>query len=189
MKYTYTNILLLSLLTTFTTGCKKDPTKNATLPPATQEGGNTVGFTLNGEVWMPYYKCGFGQNPCGEISARYSTPSAAPNAISFQFARIKDKKSSGLTVSSSGIGTVTSSGSKVDSISAVFNAENSSGNTGYFTGPLPGSKFIITKIDYQNKIISGEFEFVLLEQNGSGRTITLKGGRFDFKFNACKCSN
>ncbi len=186
--------LLLSLLiiTIFSfSKCKKneDPTKNAVLPAATQEGKNTVGFILNNEVWIPYSKCGFGADPCGEISARYSTPLAAPNAISFQFARIRDNASSDLTFSSSGIGTITTVGNKIDSIQIDFFAEGASGNNGNYAGPLTGSKFIITKIDMQNQIIAGEFEFVLREQNGTGRQITLKDGRFDFKFNACKCSN
>lgn len=51
----------------------------------------------------------------------------------------------------------------------------------------------ITKIDFQNQIISGQFEFILRERKNDGTVtdnlITLKDGRFDFKFNACKCSN
>ncbi len=115
---------------------------------------------------------------------RYSTPSAASNAISFQFARIRNNVSSDLTISSSSIGTITTTGNKIDSISIIYGPEDgASGNSGLFTGPLLGSKFIVTKIDYSTQIISGEFEFVLRERTGSGRTITLKEGRFDFKFN------
>ena len=179
---------LLFAATFFLATCKKSKPET-TLPPATQEGKNTVGFTINGEVWVPFYKCGFGQDPCGEISARYSTPFAAPDAISFQFERRRKDKSSSLTISSSMRGTVRSIGNKVDSISAVFLGENSAGNNDYYYGPLPGSKFIITKIDHQAQIISGEFELILIEQNGSGKEISIKDGRFDFKFNACKCSN
>jgi hypothetical protein len=186
-------IFLLPIFLSSFTGCKKnnDPTKNAVLPPATQEGKNTVGFTIDGEVWVPYSKCESFSNPCNEILARYgASGGAAPNGIDFGFTRTRGSKSSHLTISSSGIGTITTVGNKIDSIGITYRPEDwASGNSGFFTGPLPGSKFIITKIDYQSKIISGEFEFVLLEQNGSGRTITLKDGRFDFTFNACKCSN
>lgn len=63
MKITCTYLLLI-LFTILTTGsCKKDPIKNAVLPPATQEGKNTVGFTINSEVWVPYYKCQSFSNP------------------------------------------------------------------------------------------------------------------------------
>ena len=193
MRYSlYLFVLLLPL--TLTYSCKKnsDPTKNAKLPAATQEGKNTIGFTINGEVWIPYYKCRSFGNPCAEFSARYGVSGgAAPNAIDFAFTRKRENKSSSLSISSSGLGTITTMGSKIDSIDVSFTAENWSGNTGAFGGPYLGgtNKFIVTKIDYQNQIISGEFELVLIEQNGTGNTITLKDGRFDFQFNACKCSN
>ena len=177
-------LLFLAVCALCSLQCRKDK-----IPPATQEGKNTLGFTLDGQVWVPYAECGTFSDPCREISADYSSPSAAPDAIDFQFTRVNGNKSSTLTISSSGIGTITTPGEKIDSIGIVFSGENSSGNNGRYGGPLSGSKFIIIKIDKQNQIISGEFEFVLLEQNGSGNTITLKDGRFDFKFNACRCSN
>jgi len=37
--------------------CHKDKFAPAVLPEATQEGKNTIGFSVNGEVWRPYYKC------------------------------------------------------------------------------------------------------------------------------------
>jgi hypothetical protein len=170
--------------------CKKDPTANAVLPPATQEGKNTVAFTINGEVWVPYYKCRYFISPCHEISAKYGAlGGTAPNGIDFGFTRERRGKFSSLSVSSTGLGTITTIGNKIDSIGISFSDENSSGNDGQYGGPLPGSKFIITKIDHQNEIISGEFELIFIEQNRSGKTLTLKDGRFDFKFNACKCSN
>jgi hypothetical protein len=50
-----------------------------------------------------------------------------------------------------------------------------------------GSSFNITKLDKVNRIISGEFEFILNEDTGSGKQIILKNGRFDLKMNACLC--
>ena len=185
------SIILLLITYLFFAGCKKDPTKNATLPAARQEGRNTIGFTINGEVWVPYAKCAAFSNPCREISARYgASGGAAPNGIDFGFERIRNGKMSYLLISSP-FATITSIGEKVDSIDVSFDLGNSgvNGNNGYFTGPLLGSKFYISKIDSSARIISGDFVFILLEQNGSGKTITLKDGRFDFKFNACKCSN
>lgn len=180
----------LFIIFSFSTGCKKDPTKNAKLPPITQEGKNTIGFTINDEVWMPYCKCGFMRDPCGEILARYGVSGGAePNGIDFGFGRERKGRFSSLSISSALTGTITSIGDKTDSIGVSFLSENMNGNNGYFTGPITGSKFIITKFDYPNQIISGEFEFILMEQNGTGNTITIKDGRFDFKFNACKCSN
>lgn len=169
--------------------CRKEELPSSNLPAATQEGKNTIGFILNEEVWVPYAKCSMGSDPCGEISARYSTPSAAPNGIGFQFARLRNGKSSSLTIYTWQSNAISTIGEKIDSIGVEYSGENSMGNNDNYAYPLPGSKFVITKIDHQNQIIAGEFEFILQEQNGSGKTIRLKDGRFDFKFNACKCSN
>lgn len=182
----------LFIIFSFGTGCKKDPTKKAKLPPITQEGKNTIGFTINGDVWVPYYKCRFMGNPCGEIHASYGEAGgAASNGIGFSFSRIRNEKMSSLIFSSAFV-TITSVGEKIDSIGITFLSEEMS-NDGYFIGPVAGSKFIITKIDFQNQIISGQFEFILRERKNDGTVtdnlITLKDGRFDFKFNACKCSN
>jgi len=48
----YCVIILLVLSSIFAT-CKKNPTDSNGLPPATQEGKNTFGFLLNGQVWTP----------------------------------------------------------------------------------------------------------------------------------------
>jgi len=172
--------------------CKKDPTKNATLPQATQEGKNTVGFMINDEVWVPYAKCGGSMagsgsgNLCSKISARYGLPNSSENGLSFQFKRKREKveKSSSLTINSQLGANITSTGEKIDLISVFFSDENNN----EYSRLQPGSKFIITKLDTINGIISGEFEFILNEYNGSsGKQITLKNGRFDFKMNACIC--
>lgn len=191
MKYfSRTFIWFLIILSAFINStCKKSSAPPAVLPPITQEGKNTVGFTIDGDVWVPYAKCGFGSDPCGEISARYSSPLASPDGIDFQFERERGNKSSFLSISTAGTGgSITRTGNKIDSISVGFQGENWNGSSGAYSGPMPGSLFSITKIDHLNQIISGNFKFVLRE-NGSSNVLTIDNGRFDFKFNACKCSN
>jgi hypothetical protein len=173
--------------------CRKDPAANAKLPPATQEGRNTVGFMIDDEVWIPYYECRFMGDPCGEIHASYGEAGgAAPNAYDFNVIKKRNNNFSALTVTSSGVGTITTIGEKIDSIRLNYD-DNILSKDGYFIGPISGSRFIITKIDFQDQIISGEFEFILREIKNVGTVtdnfIMLKDGRFDFKFNACKCSN
>lgn len=183
-------ILVLSALICLLSSlkCKKDKYPPAVLPAITQTGQNTVGFTIDGNVWVPYYECGFGRNPCGKITGGVSYPYASAEGISFQFSREHNGKVAVLTISTGNFRTITSIGDKIDSISVDFQSESYSGNNfGVYGGHLSGSKFIVTKFDRQNQIISGEFELVLLEQNGSGKTITISDGRFDFKFNACLC--
>jgi hypothetical protein len=179
-----TKLILLTMAILAINSCKKDPTKNAVLPEATQEGKNTVGFILNDEVWVPYGKC---KTLCNKISARYGFPDAEEFGIDFQFKREKLGKTSGLTISSTLIGNITSLGDKIDSIGVNFQGENSNGNSDDYSRLQKGSSFNITKLDKVNRIISGEFEFILNEDTGSGKQIILKNGRFDLKMNACLC--
>lgn len=186
-------LVFCTLLLTNVT-CKKDPTKNAVLPPATQEGKNTVGFLINDEVWVPYAKCGGSlagsgsSSACGKINVQYDDLLYG-GSMSFQCSRRKEKsgKTSSLTISSSVTFSISSVGNKIDSIGAHFQGENSNGNEDNYSRLQNGSKFIITKLDKVNRIVSGEFELILGEDNGSGKQITLKSGRFDFKMNSCIC--
>ena len=181
--------LLLSFILFTGMKCKKEEIGIEALPPITQEGKNTFGFLLNGEVWVPYSRCRTFNDPCRKISARYGFPDAEEFGIGFQFAREREKanKSSALTIYNLIGANITSLGNKIDSIGVNFRGENSFGNTDDYSRLQPGSKFIITKFDTVNRIISGEFEFILNEDSGSGKQIILKNGRFDFKMNACLC--
>jgi hypothetical protein len=181
--------LLLVAFVFINAHCKKEHPPKGVLPPITQEGKNTIGFTVGGDVWLPYFKCSFSGNPCGEIEARYGSPLAQPNGIDFSFKRRIGNISSSLIISSSPSGTITSLGDKTDSIAVIYQSEGTDASSRYYYGPLPGSSFIITKIDLLNQIISGQFEFIVREQNGGNSEVTLKDGRFDFTFNACKCSS
>lgn len=172
------------------TRCSKDDPPKAELPPITQAGLNTIGFTINETVWIPYNRCDFGVGPCGEITAEYGYP----DHFNFHFVRHIGGKRSSFLITNGGFSTITSTGDKTDSVSAYYNDDGGnsiSGSSigGSYSGPLAGSRFIITKLDLQNQIIAGEFEFVLQEQASLRRIITLRDGRFDFTINACKCSN
>jgi hypothetical protein len=183
-----TPLLITSTLLLVCVCCKKNHLP-ATLPSITQEGKNTVGFSLNGEVWLPYYKCNLGANPCGEISARYGPPYGPNNIIAFQVARQRNGALSALTINS--LFPITTIGNKYDSINIEFMGENSSGNNNEWSKSYigPAGSFEITRLDSINKIISGIFSFTLFESNGSGRSIQITEGRFDFRMNACICSN
>jgi hypothetical protein len=180
-------VVLLLLSLPFTT-CKKEHPPAAVLPAITQEGKNTIGFKIDGKVWVPYYKCGIGRDPCGEISFRYGPPYGPNNLLDFQIARQQSSGLSALTITS--LTPITTIGNKCDSLNIDFQGEQWNGNNDVwnknFNGP-PGN-FEITKLDTVNGIISGIFSFTLYEENRSGRTIQITDGRFDFKINACICS-
>ncbi len=74
MRNPLTSLILIIFFSLSLSYCHKNKLPAAVLPEATQEGKNTVGFTLNGEVWVPYYKCCWSCDPCGEFSADYGPP-------------------------------------------------------------------------------------------------------------------
>ena len=184
----FLSIIVFTPILLMTINCHKVPSIPKVLPEATQIGKNTIGFVIDGEVWLPYHKCSFSSDPCEQISARYGGPYAAPGSIDFSFARMRNNKLSYLVISAP-FATITFPGDKIDSVGVTYSAENRSGNSGAYSGILPGSKFIITKLDSVNKIISGTFDFILAEDYRSGGTIELKQGRFDLTLNACICSD
>ncbi len=163
--------------------CRKDK-PSSVLPPITQEGRNTIGFKVNDEVWVPYYKCSFGGNPCAEISARYGPPSTSPDHFSLKVAR----ESSYLSIISQVPLTVT--GNKFDSVNIKYLGKKSSGVTHEWSKMWNGTLgiFEITKIDPVGKIISGIFSFKLYSTYGGiTDSIDITDGRFDFMMNACIC--
>lgn len=186
MKPFFLLILLSSNCFIFTT-CKKD-TPSATLPPATQEGKNTIGFKVNGKVWTPYSACGFGLNPCGALNMQYNLPNAPAYYFSFQATRDENSNS----FSTIGIGTlnpntISTTGNKYDSVDVIYTeySRNPLKINEYSTSYFPKGNFTITKIDFTNQIISGTFDCTLY--NGIDSVIITEG-RFDCKFYTCLCN-
>ena len=150
------------------------------LPSVTSSGANTMGFVVNDYVWVPFMKCETLQSACLAQMAY-----VAPPALEFSFARQYRDKKSYLYIKTPLDASVSSIGEKVDSIAVSFYSEDASPTMGVYTGPLPGSKFTITRFDAAAKVISGEFHFILGDQDNT--IIELKSGRFDFNFPACHC--
>ena len=69
----------------FCTSCKKTSPPTV-LPPITQNGANTFGCKINGQVWVPYYPCDLGQSIELEYSIGpiYSSPDLIPLVFSMQ---------------------------------------------------------------------------------------------------------
>ena len=159
------------------------------LPPLTQEGKNTFGCKVNGEIWVPYYKCGGTGNPCGEIAVDvYRTNISTSLPLSFSIAVGQKKSDNSLTAfvietkMNQGIFVV---GNKIDSV--IINYQKPVGQLYYnYNYYSKVEKLEITKLDTVNKIIAGIFEFTLYKSVTDSIKIT--EGRFDLKFAACKCS-
>jgi hypothetical protein len=176
--------LLATALLLLASRCKKDSEPPPPqLPAATQQGLNTIGFKVNGQVWLPYYQCRAFGNPCGEVSFEYGVSPALPHYLSMQFVKQNGDKSSSLTISTFTQTTISSTSNYFDSIGITFRDENSSRFSKYPT--LSGGRFQITYLDKSKRIIAGEFAFKLFD----GRdTLNITEGRFDFTYNLCQCS-
>lgn len=191
MKFRAILVILLSATFLLNAMCKKDrPDPPAVLPPITQFGANTFGCKVDGDVWVPYYKCGGSGNPCGEISVdvrSLNTQNKLPVQIDLNIGRrTKDNSQSFFqinTLNNTGIFTV---GEKIDSIEFKYVKP---GSLEYFESPGRNSTrhFLITNLDTINKVISGTFEATLYRSITDSVKIT--EGRFDLKFQVCKCSN
>ena len=180
----FTLVLLITALLCCSLKCRKDKEKPpAVLPPITQEGKNTFGCKVDGEVWVPYYKCGGTGNPCGELFTDVT------NSIPVTFTiKIGNKKSvsSFFTIETKPGFAIGSVGNKIDSVILNFQSEGGGlyYNYNYYNRL---EKFEISKLDAENKIIAGTFEATLYKSVTDSVKIT--EGRFDLKFQACKCSH
>lgn len=179
-----TFIILVAITLLFTT-CKKDGPSNI-LPEATQEGKNTMGMKVNGEVWTPYAPCGFGQNPCGAISLNFHTPYTRANYLDYALSRKYGGVNGQLVITSYSTKPITAIGNCYDSINVLYDDyANPNGLTTYNKSSKPKGKFIITKLDFAKEIMSGTFECTLY---GATDSIVITEGRFDCKFNTCICN-
>ena len=172
-------ILFLTLITTLSCCNKNDDNPNPIdqLPPATQTGEQTFGCLINGEPFVPPK---FGSN--------------APGAF-YQFVggaytlSIYGSISGGSNLKSINIGCLdmpliqeTTYLLKERVTNNYFGAYNIGGGitfSGASTTVNPGT-LTITRFDPVNFIISGTFEFTVLDNNGNEIHIT--NGRFDMNY-------
>jgi hypothetical protein len=163
--------------------CKKSSPPPNILLPATQEGKNTFGCKVNGEVWIPYYHCGFGTSGCDELGFHvYSSDSV--NKLPLQFSLVTERSISDNNYSAFFINTyranITQTGNIYDSVSiwCVIGHD-------YYTQSFYAGSMNLTKLDTVNNIMSGTFSFT--QYNTPNDSVVVTDGRFDLTFNACLC--
>ncbi|TKC00739.1 DUF6252 family protein [Pedobacter cryophilus] len=174
MKYLKPLIFLLFLSFLLFTGmqCKKEETGINALPPATQEGKNTFGFLLNGEVWVPKtpllkqrldltYDPGYLNGSFGIIANRY----------------ISEKDIMELAIGSTGVNKTGTYQFSTASKNIIY--YDSKSNCYYLDDTTISGSLTITKLDLTNKFISGTFNFKLVKSGCS--IIDATEGRFDIK--------
>ena len=179
MKVLKFSILLTLILCLFAFAkCNKDKIDNNGLPAATQEGKNTLGFLLNGQVWKPQgtrvtgnlsidYDPNFNQGVFNIVAYNFSTP------ISEQFIiGVKDS-----------LNFINAPANFVLSNSSLLGVAFTNSNCSLFSNEVSTSvsgKLTITKLDRTNRIISGTFN-ATMSKTGCA-TIQIADGRFDMKY-------
>ena len=160
----FTCLLLASM------GCNDDDSE---LPAPTQEGLNTFGCLVNGEVWRPQGNIGF---PNLDISYDPGSRGGVMNLVAY---KIADDQREDISIYSDsitsegryGLGTGNRSwrSAKYLGQSCWYDED-----TDYIEGELN-----ITRLDLSTEVISGIFEFTLAKPNCD--TVRVTEGRFDMK--------
>jgi len=162
--------VVLALMILLVTSCEKDPITRRCCDcerPATQQGANTMSFKINGEQWSNCNKTDDGslndfrtvmvQLPYGDYSRMdvWGGRNFESSARETFFIRIRNPK----------VSYITDSPSK----QTLFGFE---------------TNLNITKVDWDNRILSGEFECELKKALGSdpAPNLTITEGRFDVSF-------
>jgi hypothetical protein len=156
-----------------------DKTELEKLPPETQEGKNTLGFLLNGEAWIPK----------GSFFKSKLDVSFDEESFGFEIETIKNfagqNKSQSLYFSIDSLGVVgdyqilSDDFVIFDDSTRLCRGSSIVGNGNY--DALPGGIITITKLDTVLDIISGTFEFDVVN-NTCMDTLKITNGRFDAKY-------
>jgi len=158
--------------------CNKDKHENDGMPPATQEGKNTLGFLLNGQTWTPK---GFNGTANLSIDIDFGFNNGIFNIVGYRtINNITEQFTIGISDSLNLISipyTFTIRRNSVFGVSYTklvcdyFSKDNNTLSEGAMT---------ITKLDKTNHIISGTFYSTL--SIGGCESIKINDGRFDMKF-------
>jgi hypothetical protein len=176
--YAFLFLLLIS-----NTRCKKSAPPPNILPPVTEEGKNTFGCKVNGEVWRPYANCGIFLGRCAELDFEvFHIDTLHKLPISFYLKTENNTDSSGFEMVTRGTN-IMQTGNIIDSVELVFFKLGSQ----YYNHPPNHSSGIVnvTKLDTVNNIMAGTFSFILYNSNND--SVVVSDGRFDLTFNACLC--
>lgn len=171
------NLLTFFLVCLLLVGCDllNPPPKGPdnVLPPATQEGKNTFGCKVNGEIWIPNGSFSFprldGYYDKGIVSLRAHKDGPAQNdleAFGMYHGKIKN-----------GTGTYSMTSVRGEVSVSFFKGI---GNEDFITDSLHTGYLTITRLDSVNSILAGTFYFDAISDQGN--IIKITDGRFDLKY-------
>lgn len=173
-------ILLTICATTFLLiSCKKEVTE---LPPETQTGAHTFGAKVNGSFWVPQ---GFGSLPANDIlEARMIGNDVIINARNFSSSptetefeiRLKNVTAPGTIQLNSDVVHPSTENSYAYYVKRNFTPINE-----WLTSSTATGSVTITRIDTINWIVSGNFQFNMLNIYNDPQPLSITEGRFDLK--------
>lgn len=173
------NILTLLLSCLLFAGCKKEITA---LPPETQTGANTFGAKINGAFWVPQ---GFGALPANDIlEARMIGNDVIINARNFSSSptetefemRIKGVTAPGTYLFNTTVNHPSNNASYVYYVKRRINPLNE-----WLTSASSTGSVTITRVDTVNLVVSGTFQFDMLNIDNDPEPLAVTEGRFDVK--------
>jgi hypothetical protein len=166
--------------------CRKSSPPPNILPPVTQEGKNTFGCKVNGEVWIPYFHCTVFTGSCKELGFDVFHKDST-HQLPLNFSLSTRRSTSDTTFSSFdlySVGAINKTGNVIDSVVILYHAL---GSSEYYRYPPSNTSGVLnfTKLDTINRIIAGTFSFTLY--NTWNDSVVVTDGRFDLTYNACLC--
>lgn len=173
-------LLVLLFLLFCSASCRKNKADNKGLPPATQEGKNTLGFLLNGQPWTPQ---GFNGTANLSIDVDFGFNQGVFGIAAYRILSSNNREYFGIGIKDSlNFLTVPSTlpMNKYSIANSRFST-NACDMSFYDTTVVRSGNLNITKFDKVNRIISGTFNSILYEPS-CGDTIRITQGRFDLKF-------
>ncbi|HEV3222728.1 MAG TPA: hypothetical protein VGZ90_07610 [Puia sp.] len=181
---------LLFILLLANLQCKKSHPPPNILPPMTQDGKNTFGCMVNGEVWIPYSQCGLINflTHCEELQS-VVTPFDTTSKLPLEVDLFASRKIGQGSFTSFIIRTRILKTGKFDSSFIVIYTRDSISY--YLQYPIShvSNAITVTKLDTVNKIVSGTFYFTLYNSSYgfTSDSLVVTDGRFDVTYNACLC--
>lgn len=156
-----------------------DPKPIPVLPPATQQGANTVGFLVNDTVWLPR-----GSWNREELGGYYNSRGSFVLFGTYVEPGGLTQQSFGLTIGNARAGAGTYSlymPLGVDPIGRVSGASFSRWGKLYETNTRHPGTVTITRLDSVQRIVSGTFQFTPVDRR-AGDSIRIRQGRFDLHY-------
>lgn len=159
------------------TQCKKDKTDNYGLPPATQDGKNTLGFLLNGQPWKPG---GFSITGNLSIDVDPGFDDGIFNIVAYNFNTVTQEQFSIGVSDSLNFAQIPASYALSQTSLYGISVKKSCDYFNRLSDVQSSGNLTITKFDKTNRIISGTFNATL--SKAECPPITITEGRFDMKY-------